>query len=236
MKTQAIYFKGVKDAFPIFMGYLAVSFTFGIQAKLQGLTNFQSGLLSLTNVTSAGQFAGLTSMITQATLIEVIMTQIIINSRYMLMSSALSQKIPIETSLPKRALMAAGVTDEIFGLSIAFRQPLNPYYTYGLMTTSIPGWVLGTVLGAISGDLLPERALSALSIALYGMLIAVIIPPAKKDRLLMMIILISMATSFLFAILPFFREMSPGIRLITLTMIITSLAAIFFPLKEENYG
>lgn len=232
---RSIYLKGVKDGFPIFMGYLAVSFTFGIQARLQGLTTFQSGVLSWTNVTSAGQFAGLTSMATQAVLLEVVLTQFMINSRYMLMSSALSQKISPDTSFGKRALMAAGVTDEVFGLSIAYPRELPPIYTYGLMTSTIPGWVLGTVLGVISGTLLPESMLSALSIALYGMLIAVIIPPSKKDRLLKGIITLSMASSFLFSVLPIVKEISAGIRLIVLTLIITGAAAFFFPIKEGFY-
>ena len=220
---------------PIFMGYLAVSFTFGIQARMQGLTVFQSGLLSWTNVTSAGQFAGLTSMATQAALLEVIFTQFMINSRYMLMSSALSQKISPATPFYKRALMAAGVTDEVFGLSIAYPGELKPIYTYGLMTSAIPGWVLGTVLGVISGNFLPTRALSALSIALYGMLIAVIVPPSKKQNLLKGIIGISMISSFLFSVLPVLKEISAGLRLILLTLVITSAAAYFFPIKEDSY-
>ena len=232
---RSIYLKGIKDGMPIFMGYLAVSFTFGIQARMQGLTVFQSGLLSWTNVTSAGQFAGLTSIATQAALLEVIFTQFMINSRYMLMSSALSQKISPATPFYKRALMAAGVTDEVFGLSIAYPGELKPIYTYGLMTSAIPGWVLGTVLGVISGNFLPTRALSALSIALYGMLIAVIIPPSKKQNLLKGIIAISMISSFLFSVLPVLKEISAGLRLILLTLVITSAAAYFFPIKEDSY-
>lgn len=232
---RSIYLKGIKDGMPIFMGYLAVSFTFGIQARMQGLTVFQSGLLSWTNVTSAGQFAGLTSMATQAALLEVIFTQFMINSRYMLMSSALSQKISPATPFYKRALMAAGVTDEVFGLSIAYPGELKPIYTYGLMTSAIPGWVLGTVLGVISGNFLPTRALSALSIALYGMLIAVIVPPSKKQNLLKGIIGISMISSFLFSVLPVLKEISAGLRLILLTLVITSAAAYFFPIKEDSY-
>lgn len=232
---RSIYLKGIKDGMPIFMGYLAVSFTFGIQARMQGLTVFQSGLLSWTNVTSAGQFAGLTSMATQAALLEVIFTQFMINSRYMLMSSALSQKISPATPFYKRTLMAAGVTDEVFGLSIAYPGELKPIYTYGLMTSAIPGWVLGTVLGVISGNFLPTRALSALSIALYGMLIAVIVPPSKKQNLLKGIIGISMISSFLFSVLPVLKEISAGLRLILLTLVITSAAAYFFPIKEDSY-
>ncbi|MGO4987171.1 AzlC family ABC transporter permease [Gallicola sp. Sow4_E12] len=232
---KSIYRRGIKDGLPIFMGYVAVSFTFGIQARLQGLTVFQSGILSWTNVTSAGQFAGLTSIATQAALWEVIITQFIINSRYMLMSSALSQKIPVWTPFQKRALMAAGVTDEVFALSIAYPGELNPVYTYGLMTAAIPGWVLGTVLGVVSGSLLPVRAVSALSIALYGMLIAVIVPPSKKQNLLKGIIAISMICSFLFSVLPVVKEISSGIRLIFLTLVITGIAALLFPIKEENY-
>ena len=235
MSQKSIFIQGMKDGFPIFLGYLAVSFTFGIQADLAGLSLFQSGLLSLTNVTSAGQFAGLTSIKSGALVLEVILTQFIINSRYMLMSSALSQKISPDIPFYKRALMAMGVTDEIFGLSVTFPGTLAPHYTYGLMASAIPGWVLGTVLGAISGTLLPDRGLSALSIALYGMLIAIIIPPSRTNKVILGLIVISMTTSFLFTYLPLLRNLSPEIRMILLTLIITSIAAYAFPVKEEDY-
>lgn len=235
MSSFEAFKKGFKDGIPIFLGYLAVSFSFGIQGKIQGLNLFQAGLFSGTNVTSAGQFAGLTSIVTHAGLLEVILTQFIINSRYILMSSALSQKINPKTSFLKRALMAFGVTDEIFALSVGYPGDSTPTYTYGLMAIAIPGWVLGTVLGVVSGDLLASNVLSALSIALYGMLVAIIVPPSKKHRVLKGVIVFSMASSFLLSLIPIIKDINPGIRLIILTFIITSFAAYFYPIEEKNY-
>lgn len=232
MSANEIYKKGLKDGIPIFLGYLAVSFSFGIQAKLIGLTIFEAGLLSATNLTSAGQFAGLLSIASNAALTEVIISQLIINSRYILMSSALSQKINPKTPILHRAAMAFGVTDEIFALSNAYPGELNPFYHYGQMTVSILGWTLGTILGVISGDILPAGVVASLSIALYGMLIAIIVPPSKENHILKGLIITSMVASFTFSVMPVVKEISPGIRLIILTLIITSFAAYFFPIKE----
>lgn len=234
MTTREVYTKGLKDGIPIGLGYLAVSFSFGIQAKLIELTIFQAGLLSATNLTSAGQFAGLLSIASQAPIMEVIITQFIINSRYLLMSSALSQKINPTTSFAHRACLAFGVTDKIFGLSIAYPGELNPFYQYGQMTVSTFGWTLGTILGVISGDLLPTNIVGSLSIALYGMLIAIIVPVAKNNDVVKGLIIISMLASLATSLLPVAKDLSPGVRLILLTLIITSLAAILFPIEEAE--
>lgn len=234
MKTNVkAWQRGVKDGVPISLGYLAVSFTFGIIAKQFGLTPFESVLISVTNFTSAGQFAGLTLIAGSALFLEMALTQLIINSRYMLMSFALSQKINQNTPLYHRMLMAFGLTDEIFGVSMSVNGLLNPYYTYGLMSIALPGWTLGTFLGVVSGDILPPRLISALSIALYGMLLAVIIPPAKGNKILSGIILISMITSLLFTKLPFLNLISSGVKIILLTIIIAGIAAALFPVKEK---
>ena len=225
--------KGVKDGIPIALGYMAVSFTFGIIAKQSGLNPFEAVFLSITNFTSAGQFAGLTLIATSAAFLEIALTQLIINSRYFLMSAALSQKIDQRTPLIHRMLMAAGISDEVFGLSMTVQGKLNPYYTYGIISMAMPGWALGTLLGVVSGNILPPRMVSALSIALYGMLLAVIIPPAKGNKMLTVLIIISMVASLLFASLPILNTISSGVKIILLTIVIAGIAAILFPVKEE---
>ena len=226
--------RGVKDAIPIALGYMAVSFTFGIIAKQSGFNPFEAVFMSITNFTSAGQFAGLTLIAASAAFLEIALTQLIINSRYFLMSAALSQKIDPNTSLFHRMLMAAGISDEVFGLSMAVKGKLNPFYTYGIMSMAVPGWALGTLLGIVSGNILPDRLISALSIALYGMLLAVIIPPAKGNKILTGLIFISMIASLLFAKLPYLNMISSGVKIILLTIVIAGIAAVLFPVKEER--
>lgn len=209
---------GLKDGVPIGLGYLAVSFTFGIMARGAGLDTWQAVAMSFTNLTSAGQFAAL---------------GIIQAGAPCLMSCSLSQKL--ESGIPSfhRFLMAYGVTDEIFGVSVCRPGMLSPFYNYGLICVAVPGWTLGTLLGAISGDLLPARLLSALNVALYGMFLAVVIPPAKGNRILTGVILASMALSFLFTRIPALDHISSGFKIIILTIMIAGAAAILFPVKEE---
>lgn len=224
---------GFKDGIPICLGYIAVSFTFGIMARKAGLTTFQAVLISAVNVTSAGQFAGLGLIGAGATYIEMAITQFVINLRYCLMSCSLSQKLDPATSLGRRLLMSVGITDEIFGVSASVPGKLNPFYTYGTICIALPGWIFGTFLGVVSGNILPARALSALGVALYGMFIAIIIPPARKSRLLGGLVLISMALSFLFAKIPFFSQISSGFKIIILTVLIAGSAALRYPVSEE---
>ena len=224
---------GLKDGVPIGLGYLAVSFTFGIMASGAGLNTWQAVVMSFTNLTSAGQFAALGIIQAGAPFVEMAVAQLIINLRYCLMSCSLSQKL--ESGIPSfhRFLMAYGVTDEIFGVSVCRPGMLSPFYNYGLICVAVPGWTLGTLLGAISGDLLPARLLSALNVALYGMFLAVVIPPAKGNRILTGVILASMALSFLFTRIPALDHISSGFKIIILTIMIAGAAAILFPVKEE---
>ena len=224
---------GLKDGVPIGLGYLAVSFTFGIMARGAGLDTWQAVAMSFTNLTSAGQFAALGIIQAGAPFVEMAVTQLIINLRYCLMSCSLSQKL--ESGIPSfhRFLMAYGVTDEIFGVSVCRPGMLSPFYNYGLICVAVPGWTLGTLLGAISGDLLPARLLSALNVALYGMFLAVVIPPAKGNRILTGVILASIALSFLFTPIPALDHISSGFKVIILTIMIGGAAAILFPVKEE---
>ncbi|CQR73962.1 Inner membrane protein YgaZ [Sporomusa ovata DSM 2662] len=226
--------KGIKDGMPICLGYLAVSFTFGIMAKNAGLTPFQAVFMSLTNLTSAGQFAALGLIGVSSTYIEMAVTQLILNVRYCLMSCSISQKLDSKKPFLHRFLVAYGVTDEIFGVSVCKTGTLNPFYNYGLMSAAVPGWTFGTLLGILSGSILPERIISALSIAIYGMFLAIIFPPARSNKLLAYIILLSMFMSLLFAKLPVFSPISAGFKIIILTLLIAGIAALLFPIKEED--
>ena len=224
--------RGLKDGLPVGLGYLAVSFSFGILAHKAGLTWYQAVLMSLLNLTSAGQFAGLNTISAMGSLMEMGLSQLIINLRYCLMSCSLSQKIDQKAPFFHRFFVAFGNTDEVFALSSAVEGPLSPFYSYGLMGMAIPGWTIGTLLGAIAGDLLPQRALSALGVALYAMFCAIIVPPAKENKVLRLVIVVSMAVSLLFAALPVLKDIPSGMRVILLTVSISALAAVLAPRKE----
>jgi predicted branched-subunit amino acid permease len=225
--------RGVRDGIPIALGYIAVSFTFGIAAKNAGLSVFQAVLMSATNFTSAGEFAALGLIGASATYLEMAITQLIINLRYCLMSCALSQKLSSDRGFIHRFLIATGITDEVFGVSVCTEGKLNPFYTYGAISISLPGWVIGTLLGVVSGSILPHRVLIALNVALYGMFLAIIIPPARGNRIISGLILVSMLSSLAFAKLPLLNEISVGFRIIILTIVIAGAAAVLFPLKED---
>ncbi|NLZ47227.1 MAG: AzlC family ABC transporter permease [Clostridiales bacterium] len=235
MESNFSYWKrGLCDGIPIALGYLAVSFTFGIAAKEAGITVLQAVIMSATNLTSAGQFAALGLIRVSAGYFEMAITQLIINLRYSLMSCVLCQKLSNKTAFIHRFFVATGVTDEIFGISAHFEGKLNPYYTYGVISVAVPGWTLGTFLGVLSGNLIPDRILSALSVALYGMFLAVIIPPAKENKIIAGIILISMLLSLIFTKLPLLKLISPGFKIIILTVVIAGIAAILFPVEEGD--
>lgn len=230
------FLKGMRDGIPISLGYLAVSFTLGIAAKNAGFTPFQAMLTSLTNNASAGQFAGFTLVAAGAGYLELAVMELVANARYLLMSCAMSQKLAPSTSLLHRLLISFDVTDEIFGVSISVPGKLNPFYTYGLIAIAAPGWASGTYLGVLMGNLLPARIVRALSVGLYGMFLAVIIPPARKSRILALVILISMAASFAFTKLPVISGLSTGTRTILLTVLIAAGAAVLFPIHEEEHA
>ncbi len=235
MSNFTIFKKGLKNGIPIFLGYLAVSFTFGIAARNVGITSLQAILISATNLTSAGQFAAIGVIAAGSGYIEMALTQLVINLRYCLMSSSLSQRFDTNLKSYHRYLISFGVTDEIFGVSSAYPlENVPPAYCYGLIVASWPGWVLGTALGCISGDILPTSVLSALGVALYGMFMAIIVPPAKNNKVLLGIVIISMLGSLGFAVTPILKEISSGFRVIILTLVIAGAAAYFFPVKEEG--
>lgn len=235
MNNFTLFKRGFKNGIPIFLGYVAVSFTFGIAARNSGLSSLETILISATNLTSAGQFAGLDIITASSGYVAMILTQLVINLRYCLMSSSLSQRFDTNMKSYHRYLIAFGVTDEVFGVSSAYvHRNVPPAYCYGLICAAWPGWVGGTALGCISGDLLPSSVLSALGVALYGMFIAIIVPPAKHNKVLLGIVLSSMLLSLGFAVTPLLKEIPSGYRVIILTIIIASVAAYFFPVKEDD--
>lgn len=226
--------RGLHDGIPIGLGYFAVSFTFGMMAVAGGLSIWQAVLISLTNLTSAGQFAGLDIILAAGSYWEMALTQLIINLRYCLMSFSLSQKLQREAPLIHRFVVAFGVTDEIFGISASQEGKVSPYYNYGAMCVAIPGWSLGTLAGAISGSLLPDFMMSALSVAIYGMFLAIIIPPAKTNRTVLAVVAGAMAVSSLFALVPVLRQVSSGFVIILTTLLVAGIAAYVRPIEEQE--
>ena len=226
--------EGIIAGIPIALGYLAVSFSLGIAAKNAQLTPFQSFLASFFCMASAGEHAGFSVIVADGTFLEIALITFIANARYLLMSCALSQKMKPGSSLGHRMLVAFGITDEIFGISVAQPGYLTPWYTYGALLVAVPGWSIGTALGTIAGTLLPLRLVSAFSVALYGMFLATIIPPAKRDRMIAILILICFAASFGATYLPLISDLSEGTRTILLTVVLSAGAAIFFPRKISD--
>lgn len=225
------YKKGLKDGIPIALGYFAVSFTLGIMAEKNGLLPLQAMLTAALTNASAGGFAGFELMGANAPYWQMALMQLVVNARYLLMSCALSQKFAPSTPLLHRSIVAFDVTDEIFGISIAQKGYLNPFYNYGAMTISIPGWALGTFLGVVMGNALPSRLVSALSVGLYGMFLAIIIPPSKQNKVIAGVVTVAFILSFIFQ---YIEAVPSGLRVIILTVVISLVAAILFPVKEDE--
>lgn len=223
---------GMRDGIPIGLGYFAVSFSLGVAAKGAGLTAFQGFIASLLNNASAGEYAGFTVIAANASYLEMALMTLVANARYLLMSCALSQKFAPDTPLRHRLLVGYDVTDEIFGITIARPGILEPCYTYGAITIAAPCWAVGTALGVTAGNLLPLRIVSALSVALFGMFLAVIIPPARENRIVAVFVLISFLASFAGANLPWLSQLSGGARTILLTVTISAVAAALFPVEN----
>ena len=228
------YTLGVRRGMPVGMGYLSVSFGFGTLAASQGIRVLDAFLISATNVTSAGQFAGLTLILAGAGLWEVILTQLIINSRYALMSLALSQRMGEKIGLLPRLLVAFMNTDEIFALAMSRTEPLTVPYLLGLGLLPFLGWTAGTVLGGLAGSILPEALRTALGIMLYGMFIAIVIPPAKKERPVLISVMLALVCSCLLDWVPVFRNVSAGIAIVICTVLAAGVCAVLFPVTEEE--
>ena len=235
-ENQSWFLRGMRDGVPIGLGYLAVAFTLGIAARNAGLTAFQATLASLLNNASAGEYAGFKVIEENAGYLAMAAMIVIANARYLLMSCALSQKISPKTGLLHRMLVGFEVTDEVFGISIAVPGMLNPWYTYGAMTMAVPGWALGTCFGVIMGNALPAGVVSALSVGLFGMFIAIIVPPMRENKVLAGLVPLAMAASFVLSRLEPFASMSSGMRVIILTVALSAGAAVLFPVKEEDHA
>lgn len=232
-ENRLCFRKGLQHGIPISLGYLAVSFTLGIAAKNAGMTAFQATITSLLVNASAGQAAGFTVIAAQGSYLEMAVMILVANARYLLMSCSLSQKLSPDTSIIHRLFIGFDVTDEIFGMSMSFPGKLNPFYTYGIILIAAPGWALGTCLGVLCGNVLPSNVVSALSVGLYGMFLAIIIPPAKKNKIIAGLVVISMLASYLTARLPLFSFLSSGMRIILLTIFLSAAAAVLFTAPEE---
>lgn len=228
------FLKGMRDGTPIGLGYFAVAFTLGIASKKAGLTAFQASVMSATMLASAGQFAGIGMIAAGAGYMELAVTELVVNLRYLLMSSALSQKVRRDKPFYHRFLMAYEVTDEIFGIAMSVEGRLHPAYMYGAVTVAAPGWVLGTFLGSVIGMILPANVMSAMNVALYGMFLAVVIPPSKKSRVIAGVVALSMAASSAFSLIPALSNISSGFQMIILTILLAGTAAVLFPVKPEG--
>lgn len=232
MKNKVII-EGLRDGLPIGLGYFAVAFSLGIVARNAQVTPIQGFIASILNLASAGEYALFTSMAQKASFFEIALITLVINARYLLMSCALTQKFDEKTSLTHRLLVGFGVTDEIFGITIARKGTLNPYYNYGAILIAAPLWSLGTALGIWAGDLLPTNVVSALSVALYGMFLAVIVPPAKKRTVIKIAVLVSFLSSYLFCVIPYVQNLSGGTKTIILTVSISALLAVIKPVPSD---
>ena len=236
MKEALHWFRrGLAAGIPICLGYFAVSFALGIAAKEAGLGALSATLMSLTCVSSTGQYAALTLMAAGSSALEMAATQAVVNIRYLLLSTALTQKLDPGSPLWQRLLLGFCVTDELFGISAAFEGPLRPAYPYGAALVSVLGWCAGTCAGVLAGNVLPARLASALGIALFGMFIAILVPPARDNRVIAGLILSAMALSWLSGVLPGVREISDGFRIILLTVSVSAAGALLFPIREARH-
>ena len=228
------YRTGISRGLPVGMGYFSVSFGFGAMAVSQGVKALDATLISLTNLTSAGQFAGLTVIVAAATLWEMILTQLIINSRYALMSLALSQRMGQRIGILPRLIIAFFNTDEIFALAMARTEPLTIPFMLGLGTLPIVGWTMGTLIGALAGSILPPSIQAALGVMLYGMFIAIVVPPAKKEKEILVTVILALVFSSMFSWIPQLKAVSAGISIVICTVAAAAICAVLFPIREEE--
>nr|WP_319487423.1 AzlC family ABC transporter permease [uncultured Caproiciproducens sp.] len=232
---QALTFKkGLKDGLPICLGYISVSFAFGMMATQGGLPVWAVMLISMSNMTSAGQFAGTELILSGGLYIELAVTTFIINIRYMLMSLSLSQKIDETMTSLQRFILSFGVTDEVFAVAMQQEGSINARYFAGLIVTPYTGWTLGTLLGGTATGLLPASVRTALGIAIYGMFLAIIIPPAKRARPIAKVIAIAAVASCIFKWTPFLNRISSGWVIIICAVIASAYAALRYPVDDAE--
>ncbi len=228
--------KGVSDGIPIGLGYLSVSFAFGMMASSGGLPIWATIAISMTNLTSAGQMAGLGLILSGGSFIEMALTQLIINIRYALMSLSLSQKLNSGVTFLHRLFISFGNTDEIFAVASSQSGEVGKKYMYGLITMPYLGWTIGTAIGAIAGQALPQSVCSALNIMLYGMFIAIFVPPAKSYSPVLKVVILAIVLSCAFAWFPGLNRVSSGFVIIICTLISAIFGAVFFPVESDTEG
>lgn len=228
------YLLGLKHGLPIGIGYLAVSFAFGMNVCASGFPAWLATLISLTNLTSAGQFAGTSLILAGGTILQLVVTMIVINSRYFLMGISVSQKLDPGISGVKRCIVAFGVTDEIFAVSTGRGVMLTFKYMIGLMTLPIIGWTGGTALGGLFASVLPSVVVAAFSSALYAMFIAIIIPPARDSVPVLITVVFAAALSIVFTYVNFFSFLSSGWGIVVVAILVSVIMAWLFPIKEET--
>lgn len=228
------YRNGVQRGLPVGVGYFSVSFGFGAMAAAQGIRALDAALISATNLTSAGQFAGLTLILASAGLWEMILTQLVINSRYALMSLALSQRMGSRIGFWPRLIIAFFNTDEIFALAMAEQQPLTTSFLLGLGLTPFIGWTGGTLCGALAGSVLPLSVRVALGVMLYGMFIAIVVPPARQEKPVLAACVMALVLSCLFTWVPGLNQVSAGISIVICTVAAAAVCAWLFPIPDEE--
>ena len=230
------FHEGLRDGLAIGLGYLSVSFSFGILAVASGLSWWQAVLVSATNITSAGQVAGVGIMASAGGLIEMMVSQIVINLRYSLMAIALSQRTDRSMTTLKRILLSYGLTDEIFGVAVSKKHEVGSRYFFGLTVLPVIGWVSGTLLGSVLGGIFPDFLTNALAVGIYGMFISIVIPKAKRSRMIAICTLLACAFSSLFFYVPWLKEhISSGFAII-ISAVVAALAGVFFFPHEESTG
>ena len=228
------FIKGIRLGVPIGLGYLSVSFTFGILAVSYGFKWWQAVVISMTTLTSAGQLAAIGVMLTPGNYIEMLVSQLTINIRYSFMSVSLSQKTSAEFCGIKRWLLGFFMTDEIFAVASGKGDSVGLPYLLGLALTPYLGWSTGTLIGALAGSALPPLVTSALGVAIYGMFIAIVVPKAKESRPTALCVLFAIALSCAFEYLPYLKEVSDGFVIIICAVLASALFALLFPIKEES--
>ena len=226
--------KGMLHGVPICLGYLAVSFSFGIFAVAQGLSIFETVLVSMFNLTSAGQLAGVPIIACGGSLLELASTQLFINLRYALMSVSLSQRLDGKVRLFDRFLIGFGVTDEVFAVSVSQPTEVSKQYMAGLIFVPYLGWASGTLLGAVAGNILPSIVTAALGVAIYGMLIAIVVPPMRAHRPTALCVLFAVALSCFFRYVPHLSQVSAGFVIIICSVAASALFALLRPIPQET--